>query len=263
MKFSRIDVREGLLRNSSNRVGRRVEEVEIDMSASTSERARDALERGINAANRYDMENSRRALCEASKLAQQDKDGLVEAAALMLLGMQSDGMTNHESQTHYLGKALEALDFEIFALSERFVGEAAPREITGPIMAPRNQMRDLIEANLAQYLLRNDSLLLAETLTNANRHLASGNWQAAKNVARTGAANASAAFGGNHWWVAVMMAREATALLRLQQPESAKELVKRARYILLEWTESDSRGGVFETDLGILSVAENDIAIVS
>jgi len=264
MKFFRIDVRDGLLHNSCNRVARQVEEVEIDFENAVSVRARVALERGMAAMRRYDIENARRAYCDASELARRDKDGLVEAAALMQMAMQSDGMTNHESQTYFLGKALEAIDFEIFTLCEKFVADAAAKDVTVPIMNPRNALRELIDYNLAQYKLRNDSLLLAESLTNANRHLASADWEAAKNVANIGASNATEMFGANHWWVAVMMAREATAHLRQQKPQRAKQLVQRARYILQEWTDfATVNGGVFKREFDILSIAEHDLAVVS
>lgn len=263
MKFARIDVREGLLSNSINRCARQVEEIEIDMSTARSEAARTLLERAMGQARSYNIEAARRLFVEASQVARRMMDGFSEAGAVMSLTMLMDGMTNGQSQEHYLGQALEAIDFEMFGLSEKFLAEGASREVTRPILDPRNQLRDLITENLEQYKLRQDSLLLAETKTNADRNLASSNWIAADNVAAIGATNATSMFGPDHWWVAVMHVRRATALLRQQRVDEAQRLTRHAAFILQEWTDFKERDGVFKREWDILRVAQADIKVMT
>lgn len=261
IQISRIDVRHGLLTNSGVCIGRNVEQVDIDLTTARSAEARDLLERGVSQARMYNIDASRRSFCDASETARRDKDGFVEAAAGTLLALQADGMTNTSSQSYFLQQALKALDFEIFGWSQRFLDDAAPRDVSAPILQPRNTLRELIVDNLEQFNFRQDSLLIAETRTNINRHLAQGNWLQAGNVAKIGAENATEMFGENHWWVAVMLVRRATALLRQQQAKMAQPLVKRAAYIFAEWTDFTAGGGVFKQELDILTTAESDLRL--
>jgi hypothetical protein len=262
MQFHRIDVRQGLLSNSFNRGARHVEQVDIDFSTARSENARKMLERGQGQSRMYNVDAARRSYCEAAELARRDKDGFVEAAAGMLLTMLMDGMTNSNSQPHFMESALAALDYEIFCLSEQFLADAAKREVTVPILHPRNTLRDLIVDNLAQYKFRQDSLLIADTKTNIDRHLAAGDWNAAANVSKIGAENAGEMFGQDHWWVGVMLVRRATALLRMQQLQMAQPLVQRAAFIFQEWTDFTTDGGGFKNELGILTAAQSDIKLL-
>ena len=262
IEFPRVDVRYGLLSNSAARIGRNVEHVAVDFATARSPRARDLLERGVSQARMYNVEAARRSYCEASELARRDKDGFVAAAAGMLLTLQADGMTNSNSQSHFLEEALKALDYEMFGWSEQFLEDGAPRAITVPVLHPRNALRELIVDNLEQFNFRQDSLLFADTRTNIDRHLAQGNWLQAGNVAKVGVENATAMFSENHWWVAVMMVRRATALLRQQQPKVALPLVKRAAYIFQEWTDFTTGGGVFKQELDILTTAESDLKVL-
>lgn len=263
MLFPRIDVREGLLCNNYNRGARRAEEIEIDLSTATSAEARRLLERGHGQARVYMVDTARRFYCDAAELARKHRDGFIEAAAGMLQTILMDGMTNSNSQPHFLEGALEALDYELYGLRERLTEARAPRDQAIPIMNPRIALRDLIEENLSQYRFRQDSLLLAETMTNANRQLAAGNWFAAESVSRIGSENATATFGADHWWNAVMLVRQATALLRQQQVERAKPLLQKAAFVFAEWSDFADNGGVFKQELDILRVAQSDVAIVS
>lgn len=262
IQFPRVDVRHGLLTNSGARIGRNVEQVGIDFATTRSVKARDLLERGLSQARMYNIDASRRTYCDAAQVARSEKDGFVEAAVGMLLALQSDGITNSNSQSHFLEEALKALDYEMFGWSEVFLADGAPRDVTVPILHPRNTLRKLIVDNLEQFNFRQDSLLIADTRTNIDRHLAQGNWLQAGNVAKVGVENATSMFSENHWWVAVMMVRRATALLRQQQPKLALPLVKRAAYIFQEWTDFTTDGGVFKQELDILATAESDLKVL-
>jgi hypothetical protein len=262
IQFPRIDVRYGLLTSGGAGIGRHVQQVSIDFTTARSATARDWLERGVAQARMYSLEASRRSFCEASQTARREKDGFVESAAGMLLALQADGTTNTSSQPQFLQDALKVLDYEMFGWSEQFLEQGAPREVTVPILQPRNSLRELIVDNLDQFNLRQDSLLIAETRTNINRLLAQSNWLQAGNVAKIGVENATALFGENHWWVAVMLVRRATALLRQQQAKLAQPLVKRASYIFSEWTDHTADGGVFKQELDHLKTAESNLRLL-
>lgn len=265
MLFPRVDVKECLLRNSSGMrmSGRYVERIEIDMTSARSQKALTHLERAKNQADRYMVEQARRFYCDASECARREKDGFVEAAAVMSLALLMDGTVNGSSQPHYLGQALEALDFELYGLRQQMLTDRTPREVALPIMTPRVALRDLIEENQRQFQFRQDSLLLAETKTNIDRHLAAGRWVEAANVARIGSQNVTEMYGKDHWWNAVMLLRLGTALLRQQEVAKAQQAVAHVGSILDEWTDyADTGVDVFKFERDMLSVARNDIALM-
>ncbi len=258
MLFPIIDVRPSLLSNSKGkRYGKRVEEIDIDMTTATSALALEALKAGHSAMCRYDVETARRRLCEASELARKQNDAFVEAATVMLLTIQADGTVNSESQPQFLEEAFKVIDYEVFVLNDRFTTQKTATVDAKPILLPRLALKGLIEHNLEQYRLRQKSLSIADTRNDVDRHLAEANWFAAENVSSSASQNAVAIFGERHWWRGVMLTRQATALLRQQKP-GAKRLVKLARGILLE-SSLDETGFQFEWD--VLRTVEADLSI--
>jgi hypothetical protein len=264
MLFPRVDVKECLLRNGSMKYARRVEHIEIDMTTARSAEALSQLERARSLSDRYMVDEARRWNSEAAATARRHKDGFVEAAALMSQTILMDGMTNSQSQTHFLGQALAALDSELEGHREQMLADRTPRAVAIVTMNPRMELRDLIVENNLQFQLRQDSLFLAETKTNADHHMGAGDWMKAANVARIGANNAVELFGVDHWWHAVMRVRLATALLRMQEVVAARQVVANTSSILDEWTDYDTRGvDVFKFERDMLSIAQHDIALMT
>jgi hypothetical protein len=201
--------------------------------------------------------------CDASEKARHEKDGFIEAAATMLQTLLMDGMSPSGSQLHFLDQALQTLDFELFSLREQFMAQRTPRKVAVVAMAPRLELRDLIEENKRQFQLREDCLLLAETRLNVDRHMASGQWFQASNVAQIGLQNTIEMFGTDHWWNAVMMVRLATALLRQQKVAKAQSLIANVGSILDEWTDYSVKGDVFAFERDALRTAQHDIALMT
>lgn len=260
MLFPKMDVRLNLLSGAKGkRFGKRIDEIDIDMTTATSPGALEALNIGHSAMRRYDVETARRRLCEASERARKEKDGFIEAASTMLLTIQADGVVNSESQPQFMADAAKIIDFEVFALTERFTEEMATPEVARPIILPRLALQELIEHNLAQYQLRQQSLSIADTRIDVDRYLSAGNWLAAENVSKSACKNAIAIFGERHWWRGVMLTRLATSLLRQQKP-GARRLAQLARGILLESDLDDTDNGYkFEWD--VLRTVEADLSL--
>lgn len=265
MLFPRIEVKECLLRGTGMpMLGRQVENIEIDMTSARSSTALAHLERARGQADRYMIDNARRSYCDASECARREKDGFVEAAAIMALTQLMDGTTNGSSQPYMLGQALAALDFEIFGLQAELLEARTPRAVALLVMTPRLELRDLIEENQRQFQFRQDSLMLAETRSNIDRHLAAGRWVEAANVARIGSQNAVGTFGSDHWWNAVMLLRLSTALLRQQQVAQAQKAIANVKAMLDEWTDYNSKGAdVFKFEKDLLQTALSDIALMT
>lgn len=265
MLLPRIDVKEGLLHgDGTRRYGRCVEKIEIDMTTATNQDAVAMLIRGQHQAERYNMEQARRLNCEASEQARLSKDGFVEAAATMVQTILMDGLTNNQSQPHFLGQALTTLDAELDRQRDSMTTARTTRKDALPIMTPRLDLRELIEENLRQFQFRQDSLMLAETRVNCDRHLAAGAWEPAVSVARIGSQNATELFGADHWWNAVFRVRLATALLRMQEVVRARQALDKVASIFDEWTDySDKGNDVFKFQRDILATAQADIALMT
>jgi hypothetical protein len=261
MLFPRIDVREVLLKSTQYRGAKVVAEVDIDVvTASRSKPATNALQLGQYAERRYDVEQARKQLSDASIIARREKDGFIEAAALMRMTINADGVSNSSSQPDFLKAAQEVLEYDIFAMQEELTEKRTPRDQAVPIMKPRLDLLELIKHNRAQYELRQQSLLLCDTRNNANRLLSQASWFNAENVSRTGLTNATKLFGPGHWWNAVMLVRLTSAMLRQGKHKEAAPLVERAAMIFGEWSDDSDH---FREELGLLQAAQSDIKLLT
>lgn len=253
MQFPRVDVRYGLLSNAGTRFARHVEQIEIPIEKTCISQDGCVLLLSAERSMRSYMGDAARAkLASASQLARRDKDGFVEAAALVHLTLLRDGETHHSSQIHFLDQALEALEFEIYTLGVQYLADGARREVTDPVMLPRVALRDLMRLNREQFQLRQDSLMLAETRIRLEHLIERGDLVAAKNIAGTGITNACQQYGYDHWWHAVMLVRLGTALLRMGETEQAQRAVQHAEQILLEWTVDELGQSVFKKECTML-----------
>ncbi|MDZ4836315.1 MAG: hypothetical protein SGJ27_21250 [Candidatus Melainabacteria bacterium] len=262
MLFYRVDVRESLLRNSTGRhYAKRVETIEIDMSGASSKVALELFERARHQEDRYQPESARRLYCQAAAVARRNKDYFVEAAVVMCQTMMMDGMTNGESQIQYMEQAREALEYGLYALRDQLLEARTKRSEAVEVIGPKLDLLTLIEENKQQYTMRQNMLLIAETRLNIDRHMAAGNWVQAANVARIGSQHASEQYGSDHWWNGVMLARLATALMRLQEVQQARQLMRTATTVLGEWTDYSAKDA-FDFEHDLLSVVHHDILLV-
>lgn len=256
MFFPRIDVKEWLLRgDGTGKSGRQIAQVDIDLSSAKTSDAHALLEKSLALSEHQLTDGGEVLYDEAIKRARGQLDALTQAAAMMLQTILLDAIRPEAFKVSSLAKALKILEFELWRLRQRLSLKLISEEEAERMIAPRQELLNLILENFREFKLSDESSIIAKIRLDVDRHLALGQWLEASQLAEEGAEEAVHQFGEYHWWNAVMLTRQATALVHLHEVEDVRPLVVKALEILSKWDEvlDSCRGDVFKIEKDILA----------